>query len=508
MEQREDKFWCTQAQMNTQSVNFEQNSEISVPDYLGEISRLLRVWPRVLPPRRFISGGNAEFSGRVCYDVLYAGADGKLYHTDMEDTYTFSVPLQGEGAEPCAFLVPDVVVGRVIAPRRLAVRCRVQAQVGEYRSKPVGVTLSPEEQEQVCVLGDAVECGRHFATVSDTLELQESFDTHLKAPQVIFARGEVFLPEVTATHDGIRCRGEVVVSLLCCEEGEQAKETGGSLPVAVTRSLPFTTLLPLEGVCGEDMARAVGTVEELRTTVEGNRISLSVGAVLQAEAAGHETVPFVKDLFLPHMQSECRTTPQKNWVPTVCKNQNYSLSATPTLSEIGLPSGAIAVDVCADAEIGERSADAGQVSIRGSVHCHLLYHAGEEWGVGEAKIPFCVAFEGEAEAFSVLASVPLCRVQQEQGIVRLMPELVVSILGGASVSFAPVQEVCFSPVQNDGACDLEFYYPAKGETLWEISRRFALPPEALANANGLESSALCDPNVWGQTRYLMLPSEV
>ena len=39
MEQREDKFWCTQAQMNTQSVNFEMNGELSLPDYLGEISR-------------------------------------------------------------------------------------------------------------------------------------------------------------------------------------------------------------------------------------------------------------------------------------------------------------------------------------------------------------------------------------------------------------------------------------------------------------------------------------
>ncbi|MBE6604987.1 MAG: LysM peptidoglycan-binding domain-containing protein [Ruminococcaceae bacterium] len=256
------------------------------------------------------------------------------------------------------------------------------------------------------------------------------------------------------------------------------------------------------------MARAVGTVDTLRATVEGSRVSLSAGVLLQAEAAGHETVPFIKDLFMPHMQTECRAAPQKNWVPTVCKNQNYTLGATPTLAEIGLPPEAVVVDACADAEIGEKICKEGQITVRGNVHCHLLYRAGEEWGVGEAKIPFCITLDGTSEATLALASVPMCRVQQEQGRLRLAPELVLSVLGGISVGFSPVQEVQFLPMQSNVACDLEFYYPAKGETIWEISRRFALPPEELAAANGLDATSLLAPDVWGETAYLMLPSAV
>lgn len=503
MEQREDRFWCTRTEMELQNTTIEMNGELSLPDYLGEISRLLRVWPRVLPPRCFVSGGNAEFSGRVCYDVLYAGADGRLYHTDMEDTYTFSVPLQGEGAEPCAFLVPDVVVGRVAAPRRLSVRCRMHAQVGVYQRAAVGVTLSPEEQERVCVLGDTVPCGRHFSTVGDTLVLQESFDVQEKSLAVILSRGEVFLPEVTALHDGVRCRGEVCLTLLCCEETEENTQEA-FCPFTVSRRLPFFVEMPMEGVSGEDSVRAVGSVESIRTTVEGNRISLSVGIVVQAEAVGRETKCFIKDLFLPYMQSECRATLQKSWVPTVCKNQNYSLGATPTLAEAGLPAGAEVVDACADAEIGEKAAKNGSITVRGDVHCHLLYRLGHEWGVGEVKIPFAVTQDGEFDTLSVLASVPICRVQQEDDRVRLTPELVLSCLGNAHQSFMPVQEVKFSPLPDMTRCDVEFYYPAGDETVWSVARRFALPPDRLAAANGLDTDDL-GAAATSDAGYLMLP---
>ena len=505
MEQREDKFCCKQTAMHTQRITLEANSELSLPDYQGEISRLLRVWPRVLPPRRFISGGVAEFTGRICYDVLYAGDNGQLHHVDMEDTYSFSLPCQGEGACPVAFVAPDVVVGRVVAPRRLSVRCRMHAQTATYLQREVGLALLPEERERVCLLGETVESGRYFSGVSEPLELQETVELPGQAPRVILSRGEVFLPEVTALRGAVRCRGEVVVTLLCSEEGEASEESEALLPFTVSRSLPFAVEVPLEGVSSEDMARAVGVVEALRETVEGNRASLSVGVLLQVEAAGHETTCYIKDLFLPHSKTECITARQESFVPTLCKNQNYSLSAAPTLIEAGLPSGATVIDACADAEIAEKIIKEGQMTVRGDVHCQLLYCAAGEWGVRELKIPFSVTLGSAAGAVLVLSSVPLCRVQQEAAGLRVTAELVLSVLGGTDSCFSPVLEARFSPLTEASAFDLEFYYPQRGETLWEIARRFALPPEEIAAANGLSATLDAAPEIPAETGYLMLP---
>ena len=505
MEQREDKFCCKQTAMNVQNITLETNSELSLPDYLGEISRLLRVWPRVLPPRRFISGGTAEFTGRICYDVLYAGDNGRLHHVDMEDTYSFSLPCQGEGASPVAFLLPDVVVGRVVAPRRLSVRCRMHAQACTYLQREIGLALPPEERECACLLGETIESGRYFTGIGDAVELQESFELPGQAPRVILSRGEVFLPEVTAARGVVRCRGEVVVTLLCCEGGEGGEAAEAPLPFAVSRSLPFTAEVPLEGVSAEDTARAVGVVESLREAVEGNRASLSVGVLLQVEAAGHETTCYVRDLFLPHKKTECVTAPHKSFVPTLCKNQNYSLSATPTLAEAGLPSGATVIDACADAEITEKSFKEGQMTVRGDVHCQLLYCTLGEWGVRELKIPFSIPLGGAVESALLLPSVPICRVQQEATGLRVAAELVLAALGGSEVSFLPVLEVHTSPLAREAASDLEFYYPAKDETLWEIARRFALPPEEIAAANGFDAVLDTAPDISAETGYLMLP---
>ena len=66
MEYRDEKNTCIQSQVTDKTVSFEQNGELSLPDYLGEVSRLLWVRPTILPPARFLNGGNAEFFIEYC----------------------------------------------------------------------------------------------------------------------------------------------------------------------------------------------------------------------------------------------------------------------------------------------------------------------------------------------------------------------------------------------------------------------------------------------------------
>ncbi|MBO7341796.1 MAG: hypothetical protein J6U87_03845, partial [Clostridia bacterium] len=62
MEYRDEKNVGIGVKVTDKTVSFELNTELSLPDYLGEISRLLWVRPVVSAPSRFLSGGNAEFS--------------------------------------------------------------------------------------------------------------------------------------------------------------------------------------------------------------------------------------------------------------------------------------------------------------------------------------------------------------------------------------------------------------------------------------------------------------
>jgi hypothetical protein len=53
--------------------------------------------------------------------------------------------------------------------------------------------------------------------------------------------------------------------------------------------------------------------------------------------------------------------------------------------------------------------------------------------------------------------------------------------------------------------DLEICYPASGETLWDVGKRYGISPDTLADANGLCADAPGDADSLRDVRYLLIP---
>ena len=98
------------------------NTEVSLPDYEPEIRRLLKVGARLAPPSGFYDGSRAGVSGRIIYDILYAGGDGELYSTldrfGMEfnaSTYSEMVQFYITGATE-NFDLASEIIARILSP--------------------------------------------------------------------------------------------------------------------------------------------------------------------------------------------------------------------------------------------------------------------------------------------------------------------------------------------------------------------------------------------------------
>ncbi len=512
MERYEDKNTGVQAEVSDKTLSFEINGEISLPDYLGEVSRLLWVRPTVLPPARFLNGGNAEFSGRVYYQALYAAPDGELYSASGEDAYAFSVPTEADHAAMLSVQVtPDVVVGRVAAPRKLTVRCRLHAHVCGYAEKNIGVVLPEETADRVCCLGDVQESGRFCAGVGETVDLYDELDVSEQGGvRIVSARGEVFLPDATATTDAVHCRGEVIVTLLCCKADASGGEEVGAegtcpMPYTLVRRLPLECEVPLGGVNADHEARAAAVVSEVRAIAEEGKVTVAVRVVPQAEATCKQLACYTKDLFMPDMYAECRHSEERVWQPQCAINKHFSISGNASPMEIGMPATATVIDACAEAEVREKSTDGKNIVLAGDVHCHVLYRHGNEYGAAEAAIPFRVVTEGSFEALSVQATVPVCRVQRDGERVRTDAELLLALRASAFAGVAPVSEVKLLPRETERSADLELCYPAAEETLWNIAKRYAVSPEKIAVANGISEDAMADAASLSGVRYLLIP---
>ena len=276
-----------QAPVGDRTVVSEWTEEFSLPDYQPEMKRLLRVRVTVMPADRYVGAGSAECSGRVDYCILYAGNDGAIYCTNQSGEYRFSAPLEmpsdfeaGEGILCSVDSSVESAVGRVVAPRRLSVKCRLRSRVRLYGIRASG-ELSLGEAEGIERLCGESEYAAVFFGAGEELRLADEILCEEKdqSLRVICADGRVFVSEATAGSGSVNCRGEVCLKLLCCrEEGEEANR-----PYTVLRRIPFSQSVTADGTEVNCEACGKGVCSELQITVEDAQKADEAFTILMGE---------------------------------------------------------------------------------------------------------------------------------------------------------------------------------------------------------------------------------
>lgn len=511
MERNEERNGRVQLEFTDKTQPVEHTAEIALPDYRSEISRLLWVRPTFMPPTHFVGGGKADFSGPVRYNILYMGPDGALYSADSEEDYAFSVPLESladfdmsEGLALSAELSPDAVISRVMGPRKLSVRCRMRVRVKGYATKNLTPRLKGESEDGVHRLCDAVENGRVLIGEAELFELSDQFEPDAGEGELrlICANGSVFLPDVTAASDTVRCRGEAVISVMLCRESGGKEQ---SLPFVVMRRIPFEQEVGVKGMTPECDARAMGTVGNIDVTIEEGKVQLNVQLSLHADGQIEEGALLCRDVFLPGSCAECQTREEKLWRVGSCGNRNFSVSGERPLAELGVPADISVLYGFADAEIREHQTKGERTALVGEMHCHVLYSREGEYGVAELAVPFSTALEKGEDDVSVQCCAPVCRVSLSRDALRADAEIQLALRCSRRTPTKILSEASFVPTDPAPRADLEICYPTGEDTLWKVGKRYGVSPDDLAAANGLSADAPGEADSLQGVRYLLIP---
>jgi hypothetical protein len=135
-----------QLPLPAQSLSTEVTGDFTLPDYQPEIKRLLRIGVNLLPPNGAGSNTSSELAGSMDYYVLYVGQDGGVYCAPLSTEYRLETKEKGDSGllnalgEPMVYLCDlssEVPVGRVTAPRRLHIRCKIKARARAYGECPL-----------------------------------------------------------------------------------------------------------------------------------------------------------------------------------------------------------------------------------------------------------------------------------------------------------------------------------------------------------------------------------
>lgn len=480
-----------QIPVTDKNVVTELSGDFILPDYQPEIKRLLRVGAVVLPPSKYISDREAELAGNVDYYVFYTGSDNAPYCAPLTAEYKITMPLdydpEGDGflnSPGCgAVILPDMISGRVTAPRKINIKCRLKSRVQVFGDIPVEDGYSHGE-DGLQVLRGEVLASEYLRGVGDVWKVSDEMicDSRDGDIRVVSAEGRTLLSEVTATENGVVCRGDLYLKLLLCREDE-------GVPYAVMRKIPLSGNVGVEGARVGDSAGAKACVCELNVTVEEGRIGIDAGVMTEAQVAHSESVRYVKDVYSASRNSENEY--KTVGIPTnaVCFGGNFTLSDSLSLDESGIAPGARIIDASGIASVEEYSFEGGKCNMIGKAKFSMMTEKDGEFGISEIELPFSykAALGGELSRAMCECEVISVRARADGERVGVDAEIGVNGAAYAIKNERMLANAAFGDGIESARGEIVVCYPANEDTLWSVAKRYGAVLDDLRAANKLSS---------------------
>lgn len=502
-------------------ITTEVIGDFTLPDYQPEIKRLLRIGVNLLPPDPRRSEG--DLMGAVDYYVLYVGQDNGVYCAPLSTEYRLESPTEGGMAgmpaatsEPTLCLCDlsaEVPVGRVVAPRRIHIRCKIKARVRAYGECPLGPWNEDDGDPTVEALTAETSVGRLYRAVGEPLTLEEDIilSPGEEEMRVICAEGQILMTEALPTTGMVNCRGEITVKITLCPAdtvGDMLAELSSDTatprqtpPLTILRrKIPFSQSVPVEGVTSASTATACGYCSEITVQMDEGRLHLEVGVLTEARAQQNESVTYVADLYSTRRESACRYAAYPAEMGLRAFNGNFTLSDSLPLTETAIEPSARVVDVTAAATPEELTTDPdkGRCLLTGKCRFHLLLQKDGEYNAAEVELPFRYEFDHAPSSKGSLSpdtvslsdfdgsmTVVNCRARMDGERIGFDAELAISLRTHAPAPFTALTDMGLGGEITRRRGEYVICFPTPTDTVWSVAKRYHAPITALSAANNL-----------------------
>lgn len=476
----------------------ELSEEFTLPDYRPEINKLLKIDAVPTPPVQYIGSGKVELSGSICYDVLYCGEDGQLYSSRVMSDYSMNTDIKDvEGADMstgisvCARVYPETTVGRVTAPRKIIMKTRLYADIKAYANARCEEHMSGLEDASTL---RRLLCRADYADVMSvcdeavTLGDEIIIDQREGDVRVISSGGKVFVSEATASDNAVMCRGELMLGIMICRDGEGKVEF-------ISRKLPFSQEITAQGITRDAECCARGECQSVNVSVQEGRLGCEAVIALYAEAQSRLPLIYPRDIYSTAADVAVDYEYKTLMSPIRAANGNFTQGGVFETAQNHIPPSAAVICADGDAVISDITAEGRRCIITGEVKYDVLYADGEEFGCAVLTSPLRYETDmpeaaNDAEIDAAL-TVTACRARMDGERISVDSEIAVAWRACRPVKIKTPGEVKFTPAPEARRGELVVCYPASSDTLWSVARRYCADAERICDNNAL-SKGLTD----------------
>ena len=468
--------------MCDRTVSCEVSADITLPDYQPELRRLLGVSERILPPAKYVSGSGVECNGTVDYRILYVGADGGLYGTTFSSEYEIDIPIENgsdfeltEGACTTVCTVCEGSTVRVTSPRKINVKSRLRSHIRSYANMRTEENAYGEvDISSVEKLYGQVDNACMSVNASDVIEVDTEIGGFPDDLRVISADASVFVNDARVLDGELRAGGDVNLKLLVCREGREAE--------TVTKKLHFDGELDGSDIFSDSLCRVVGNVTDMTVNVEEGRILCNISLVLDGICAKNRPWRYTADIY--STERECDAEMSELAVPAViaCTNGNFSQSERLPLSDTTVSEGSAVIDAWGNASLGTCEYLDGKYVFTGKSRYTLLCENEGEYSTSDVELPLRYELEGEGAdsfTFDAFADVISCRARIDGDTLAIDAEIGVGADIFGTNNITAVESVRFGEPYGHGKSRMVVYYPAEGESPWDVAKKYHVPADTL-----------------------------
>ena len=478
--------------MGREAMTVECALEHTLPDYMPEIRKILRVDARPIEGGRYIEDGRAEFSGIVSFTVVYLGGEGTPSAVSLNGDYTVTVPLASTPS--CAYLATELegVSCRPLGPRRLSLRAQLRARPHLVCELPVP---APEEESSLRLLR-ACE-GRHTAYgESGEIGISDTVAVPGIAPEALhplFCDGSFDIEECRVSADACTLRGSVHARVVGV--GEDGR------PMSFQSRIPVEREIDLEGARTGDTPLAEGQLTSLsvRATGDGEGgtlLELDGTAECRLRLYRNERIAPTVRMYSPTYRTEA-TRGQLLTEALVGATAGHYTASGGTAAP-GDERAVLVLDTSPSVSIRKITEEGGRPIVLGDVRVRmLLAGATPEEGPTpcfstEYTHPFRIEAPislpvGREVRYECTVTPILSRGRIEEGGYADDTELALSLAVFAPSTVTAVTEVTAYPDEPYPAREgtVTVVYPKDGDTLFSVAERYHTTPAALALTNRL-----------------------
>ncbi len=466
--------------------------ECTLADYLPGINRVIRTEANLLPEEVIINGNKAELYGKAVFSLLYeSDYKGKLksekFVTDFNQRFDIGELPDGEHF-PIAHCRCSYVGCKTLNPRRFILRCRADTRI-EIKSMQGAKTVSAEDCKGAFFKTANHEVSYVMPPCRKDFSIHENISLEGMTPvaeiiyaAVCFTPGELSLSDGCAT---VRCNG--VFKCLYEEESDE-----GNIKL-LERSFPASFSIDDPDISSDTKANAdivctgCEAMKEQDNYGENRIISLNCNALVKLSYLNKTNIKAATDMFFEEYECKARRDALYCEEAEMLPRHRFTVEKAVEIPDLPFTS---CIDSNCEIVIKEVAVEDGNIEVKGVCAMNVLGCDEDGFSTHDVNLSFTETVPLQLKGVDAKAKISANAINASADVnngrfnLRIAAELCGFIYKKKSFEALAEAEVTKLEAEAEDCKPIVIYYPEKGETAWDIGKRYHVDPKSILAANG------------------------